>query len=142
MSTDHQKKLGRERIRRYRQTTQGGEKDRMRTQEWRETPEGRKKFLAGQRRYRRKHRYGVTDEDLGRMLYQQNVMCAICGKQFIDVGDAHIDHDHEYERRTGEVRVRGLLCHNCNAGLGMFKDDIVLLEDAINYLRYYEASQQ
>jgi len=39
-----------------------------------------------------------------------------------------IDHDH----RTGQVR--GLLCHTCNAGLGMFKDNIELLHRAIMYL--------
>ncbi|MEV4708088.1 endonuclease VII domain-containing protein [Actinoplanes sp. NPDC049316] len=52
-------------------------------------------------------------------------VCAICG------GDdpQHLDHDH----RTGEVR--GILCFNCNGGLGQFRDDPVLLADAIAYLK-------
>lgn len=39
-----------------------------------------------------------------------------------------IDHDH----KTGEVR--GLLCGNCNSGIGMLGDDPRLLEKAIVYL--------
>jgi hypothetical protein len=39
-----------------------------------------------------------------------------------------VDHGHE----TGEVR--GLLCSNCNLGLGYFKDNPKYLEGAIKYL--------
>jgi len=39
-----------------------------------------------------------------------------------------IDHDHE----TGKVR--GILCVNCNLGLGSFKDNPKVLKNAINYL--------
>lgn len=31
-------------------------------------------------------------------------------------------------------KVRGLLCQQCNTGLGMFKDNIKYLESAIDYL--------
>jgi hypothetical protein len=40
----------------------------------------------------------------------------------------HVDHNH----MTGKVR--GLLCHHCNVGIGHFEDNIVLLSNAITYL--------
>ena len=44
-------------------------------------------------------------------------------------GKMAIDHDHA----TGKVR--GLICYNCNIGLGHFKDSIDTLERAIEYLK-------
>lgn len=59
--------------------------------------------------------------------------CRICGKPLTKVGGtkdqvAHIDHDHE----TGKVR--GLLCQECNIGLGKFRDNTEYLLSAISYL--------
>jgi hypothetical protein len=39
-----------------------------------------------------------------------------------------VDHCHT----TGAIR--GLLCHNCNRALGLLKDDINVIKNAINYL--------
>jgi len=38
------------------------------------------------------------------------------------------DHDH----KTGEWR--GLLCNRCNHAIGMFRDNVHLMQSAINYL--------
>ena len=59
----------------------------------------------------------------------QNGRCAICktdspgGK-----GNWHLDHCHDSKN------VRGLLCGTCNVGLGMFKDNPLLLAAAADYL--------
>jgi hypothetical protein len=60
-------------------------------------------------------------------LASQNNNCAICSKQ-ITGRDIHRDHDHD----TGKWR--GLLCNNCNRGLGHFQDDPRLLMAAAEYL--------
>lgn len=51
--------------------------------------------------------------------------CEICGSETL----LHVDHDHS----TGEYR--GILCHQCNTGLGLFKDSESALKKAIKYLK-------
>lgn len=70
-----------------------------------------------------KDRYGVTLEMYNNMLVQQENACASCRIPFINLKSdrenysvIQIDHDH----KTGKYR--GLLCHNCNKGIGHFKD--------------------
>jgi hypothetical protein len=58
------------------------------------------------------------------MVEQQSGLCALCRIRPAE----HVDHDH----MTG--RVRGVLCFNCNGGLGQFKDSIASLRAAIDYL--------
>lgn len=73
------------------------------------------------------NRYGITVADFKAMWKQQAGRCAICRKK--QERRLTVDHDH----RTG--RVRGLLCFNCNIGLGKFQDRARLLERAAAYLR-------
>ena len=72
-------------------------------------------------------RYGLTIEQYDQMLFEQSYVCAICHKPCSKA--LAVDHDH----KTGAVR--GLLCMNCNHGLGKFKDDPNLLMAAIKYLQ-------
>lgn len=81
-------------------------------------------------------KYGLTLEDLEKMLQDQDNKCAICGKEVFLHGSsvdknniAHVDHNHA----TGEVR--GLLCDKCNRGLGYFMDNTDYLLSAISYLK-------
>jgi len=77
-----------------------------------------------------KRKYGITLEQYEKLLADQGGVCAVCGGPHVGVGGRyHVDHDH----RTGVVR--GLLCGTCNTGLGQFKDDPVVLEKAISYLK-------
>ena len=76
-------------------------------------------------------KYNLTAEAYEEILESQGSKCAICSRvnsMNKRTGSLFIDHDHA----TGEVR--GLLCHWCNAGIGYFKDDINLLDNAIDYL--------
>lgn len=76
-----------------------------------------------------KSKFGITNDDYLTMLKEQKNCCAICGVHNDEVKKRLVvDHDHT----TGEVR--GLLCHNCNVGLGNFKDEIKILKSAITYL--------
>jgi hypothetical protein len=77
------------------------------------------------RRGRLRRIYGLTEEMLADMVTAQNGTCAVCRTGRPE----HIDHDHV----TGKVR--GILCLNCNQGLGQFKDSITRFEQAIDYLR-------
>lgn len=80
---------------------------------------------GGTREYHLRRRYGIGDADFQRILAGQGGVCAICGA----AEPRHVDHDH----RSGHVR--GILCFNCNGGLGLFRDSTVYLDRAITYLR-------
>lgn len=74
---------------------------------------------------RRLAKYGLTWEEWKQMLERQGNACAICGDR---QSELVIDHNH----KSGKVR--GLLCSNCNSGLGMFKDNRHALRTALLYL--------
>lgn len=78
-------------------------------------------------RWHMKSLYGLTLEQVEEMAARG---CAVCGTMDWPGrhNRPHVDHDH----RTG--RVRGMLCHECNLGLGKFKDDPALLRAAAVYL--------
>lgn len=84
------------------------------------------------RNYHLRKMFGITTDDEQRILAEQGGVCAICGRPVPVLGErgasGHVDHDHA----TG--RVRGILCFSCNAGLGLFRDDISRLRSAIAYL--------
>lgn len=82
---------------------------------------------GGARRYHMRRRYGIDLADFERLFAEQRGLCAICHTDAAE----HVDHDHE----TGAVR--GLLCFTCNVGLGNFKDDVVRILSAADYLEGY-----
>ncbi len=82
-----------------------------------------------QRNWQLKYNFGITAEKYDSMLKEQNNSCAICQSPVPQgAGRFHVDHDH----KTGQVR--GLLCNNCNLGLGFFADNIDKLTKAAKYL--------
>ena len=82
-----------------------------------------------------KRMYGITLEQWQEMFDNQDGRCAVCGKEESAVHHSGkrrnlaVDHCHD----TGIVR--GLLCTECNRGIGSFRDNIEFLENAIRYLR-------
>lgn len=82
--------------------------------------------------------YGITIADFERMRQEQGGCCAVCGRS--DSADKrgyrlHVDHCHA----TGKVR--GLLCSNCNLGIGKFGDKPELLDAALQYVRKHLRTQ-
>lgn len=73
----------------------------------------------------RNQRYGLAPDDYERMCNEQEFRCACCRRE----APLFVDHDHD----TDEIR--GLLCHNCNVGIGHLGDDIAGLEKALDYMR-------
>lgn len=81
-------------------------------------------------------KYGLNVSQYNEMIKIQNNLCKICNKSetIIDIRnntikDLTIDHCH----KTGKIR--GLLCSKCNKGLGLFYEDPILFEIALNYLK-------
>jgi len=72
-------------------------------------------------------RFKITEDKYNSFIINQGNRCKICGNTFIKT--PHIDHDHV----TGKVR--GLLCGDCNRGLGGFKDNLKSLLSAIKYIK-------
>ncbi len=97
-------------------------------------PHGRKNKCHSCRKKQRRanglmSNYGITVEEYDILLDKQNNTCQICGTDTPGHrGRFHVDHNHS----TGEVR--GLLCHACNTGIGLLKDNPTTLRLAAEYL--------
>jgi len=79
-----------------------------------------------------KRRYGVTFDQYLALMKED---CGICGISRNDTDKKFaIDHCHKTEHNDGVMKIRGVLCHNCNKGLGSLQDDIGILFKAIKYL--------
>ena len=82
--------------------------------------------LERRRTLRLKRDYDLTTEAHEALLAGADRRCEICGRQ--DVRRLVVDHCHV------NGHVRGVLCDDCNTGLGRFQDDPALLGAAITYL--------
>ena len=81
--------------------------------------------------------YGITLEDYNNRWTKNKGCCEICGDHETVLNRAlHVDHNHD----TGSVR--GLLCSNCNTGIGMLKEDISILQKAVDYLEGEEWDEE
>lgn len=89
---------------------------------------------GSRRATRRKHGCeDISEQDCKALLKKQGGKCAICRKELVwPSKGTHVDHNH----KTG--RVRGVLCNNCNRGLGSFQDDPEILTSAARYARKHK----
>lgn len=84
-----------------------------------------------------KKKYGITSEEYLLMLDIQGNVCAICRGPQMNKRTDYFDVDHCH--KTGKVR--GLLCTNCNQGIGKFQDNKELMLHAYNYLEDSENNE-
>ncbi len=74
----------------------------------------------------RKLKFNISEEQYMNILVNQDYVCAICKNKIGE--EAAVDHCHNTDK------IRGLLCRNCNLGLGGFKDNIETIKKAIFYV--------
>ena len=89
-------------------------------QKWKAYNQSRRCFIRHLSR-----KYNVTWEQWETLIIGQCGYCAACEKQLIRY---HIDHDHK------TLRVRGVLCPQCNLALGAAFDSPVVLRSLANYV--------
>lgn len=82
-----------------------------------------KKWTKDQK-YGVRMRYGLSPEQFEELWRQCDGLCVICETRPPKV----VDHDH------ATLKVRGLLCAQCNTGIGMLADDTMRLAKAMCYL--------
>lgn len=90
-------------------------------------PQPRRRSQSGSRSNRHHHltgRYGIGADDVEWLVERQGGVCPLCRT----ATPAHVDHDHI----TGAVR--GILCADCNSGMGQLRDDPWVVRRAIEYL--------
>lgn len=73
-------------------------------------------------------KFGLTVEQYKFIYDSQKGKCAICGDKE-GKKNFSIDHDH----KTGKVR--GLLCNNCNSGIGYLRDNVKIIFKAAEYIK-------
>lgn len=74
--------------------------------------------------------YGISLEDYDKLLRNQGDKCAICGILQKELNKPlYVDHDHKTSK------IRGLLCHNCNVAIGLLKDSLSNISNALDYLK-------
>jgi hypothetical protein len=76
------------------------------------------------------------------MVGKQNNCCAICGCGMTMIASQpnSCDIDHDHSKKKGELGfIRGLLCHNCNQGIGKMRESLVALRRAVEYLTKWQS---
>ena len=113
--------------------------------EYAKSPEVKKRHYEAQKRFyatekgkrflmnrNLKKYYGINLETYNAMLTSQNGVCLVCHCTNKSGKRLFVDHDHVTKK------VRGLLCHSCNAAIGLLREDPALLRLAMEYLERFK----
>ena len=88
---------------------------------------------------RRMKRYNLSEDEYKKLIQKNNGNCWICNIEKATC----IDHDHSCcpgkSYSCGKC-IRGYLCINCNNAIGRLKDNVEILENAIQYLQGHSRS--
>ena len=103
---------------------------------YRKNYQGTEKFKRKNTNYHYKRKYGIEYNEYLQMCEERNNRCDICGIEKVSAGNQsrgskdHLVLDHCHE--TGKIR--GILCQECNQGIGLLKDNTQNFKNAIKYL--------
>ena len=85
----------------------------------------------GDRAYKLRKRYSISESVYNDILIGQNHSCKICGERHTEEKKLCVDHNEE----EGYNFCRGLLCMRCNAMIGFARHNPKILEAGIQYLK-------
>jgi hypothetical protein len=96
-------------------------------------------FRRDDRNRQLKQNFGIDLNEYNEILKKQKYVCAICNQPETRACNTKgatqelaVDHCHKTQK------IRGLLCCNCNTGIGLLKESKSVLENAINYLEKHK----
>jgi hypothetical protein len=86
----------------------------------------------------RKYQNGMSDAEIVVLWEKLHRACAVCHDPIpsMDRSSSHIDRD------PATREVRGLLCTRCDWGLASFRDNQIILQAAVDYLRRFELKRR
>ena len=95
---------------------------------------GNKKYVEDRNRVLLK-KFGITLDEYNKIFEEQGGVCKICGRAPKTVS-LNVDHCHAYEKATGKIKIRGLLCGMCNRRIvGVIERFKVDAQKVADYLR-------
>lgn len=92
------------------------------------------KGIVSSRRAHLKRKFNLTLEEYNILLKKQDFKCAICKQSETSSRNEVLSVDHCHITN----KIRGLLCTSCNRGIGLLRDNIINLQNAILYLKKHE----
>jgi hypothetical protein len=121
-----------ESVKKYKKSDKG----RLKRQAWLDSEKGHICMKEGQWKYlgyKNSKNEIFKYSDFLELFNSQNNCCGICGIKFSGTLGWCVDHDHF----TGIVR--GILCGDCNKGIGCLRDDPKIMMSAIQYIKLFNS---